>query len=66
VALTNACQRSVRAHSWFYHDNIGSESTVDKSVELTRVVYHVAEPKISTCITKKNEWYRYERINIPV
>jgi hypothetical protein len=27
-----------------YHNNIGSESTVVKTVELTCVVYHVAEP----------------------
>jgi hypothetical protein len=45
VALPNTCRRSVRALSKCYHNNIGSESPVVKTIELKWVVYHVAEPK---------------------
>jgi hypothetical protein len=44
VALPNAWRRSVRALSFCYHNNNGSQSTVDKTVDLRWVVYRVAEP----------------------
>jgi hypothetical protein len=44
VALPNAWQRSMRALSYCYPNNNGSESTVVKTVELRWVVCHVAEP----------------------
>jgi peptidase E len=45
VTLPNACRRSVSALlSKCYHNNNGSESTVDETVEQTWDVYHVAEP----------------------
>jgi hypothetical protein len=46
VALPNAWRRSVRALSSCYHNNNGSQSTVDKTVELKWVLYHVAEPSL--------------------
>jgi hypothetical protein len=46
VALPNAWRRSVRVLSQCYHNNNGSQSTVVKTVEHTRVVFHVAEPKL--------------------
>jgi hypothetical protein len=45
LLLPNACRGSVRALSFCYHNNNGSESTVVKTFELTWVEYHVAEPK---------------------
>jgi hypothetical protein len=33
-----------------YHNNNGSESTIVKTVELTWVLYHVAEPSIPRSI----------------
>jgi hypothetical protein len=44
VALPNSWRRSVRALSLCYYYSNRSQSTVDKTVELRWVVYHVAEP----------------------
>jgi hypothetical protein len=44
MALMNACRRSVRALSLCYHNNKGSQTTIDETVEQTLAVCYVAEP----------------------